>query len=427
MRSKPSAGDTMVGMDIKMAWRNIWRNPRRTLLTITAIAFACVLLIFMLSFQFGSYETMINASVKIHTGHLQIQGRGYHADQEIRQVIADPQPVQQALAAIAEVQAHAPRARAFVLVSSRERTYGVMAEGVDPAAEARVSTLRSIVRQGDYLDRRPSENGLPGALVGHLLARNLKVSIGDELTILGQGRDGSIAATVLRVQGITSSGMDEFDRNALQMPLDAFQDAFAMDGAVHEIVVVGRRLADAPAIRAAMETALARMDSPQPLDVLDWERLMPGLKQAISMDLVSGAIFYLVLIMVVAFSILNTFLMAILERTYEFGVMMAIGTQPGRLTRLVLAESAGMTLVGVTVGMLAGCLVTWYFMIHGIHLGGAAEISRQFGIPDTLYPRLTLISITAGPLAVLIITLLAALYPALRIRRLRPVEAMRER
>jgi putative ABC transport system permease protein len=319
----------MVGMDIKMAWRNIWRNPRRTLLTITAIAFACVLLIFMLSFQFGSYETMINASVKIHTGHLQIQGRGYHADQEIRQVIADPQPVQQALAAIAEVQAHAPRARAFVLVSSRERTYGVMAEGVDPAAEARVSTLRSIVRQGDYLDRRPSENGLPGALVGHLLARNLKVSIGDELTILGQGRDGSIAATVLRVQGITSSGMDEFDRNALQMPLDAFQDAFAMDGAVHEIVVVGRRLADAPAIRAAMETALARMDSPQPLDVLDWERLMPGLKQAISMDLVSGAIFYLVLIMVVAFSILNTFLMAILERTYEFGVMMAIGTQPG--------------------------------------------------------------------------------------------------
>jgi hypothetical protein len=146
---------------------------------------------------------------------------------------------------------------------------------------------------------------------------------------------------------------------------------------------------------------------------------MPGLRQAISMDLVSGAIFYLVLIMVVAFSVLNTFLMAILERTYEFGVMMAIGTQPGRLTRLVLAESAGMTLVGVTVGVLAGCLVTWYFMIHGIQLGGAAEISRQFGIPDTLYPRLTLISITAGPLAVLIITLLAALYPALRIRRLR--------
>jgi putative ABC transport system permease protein len=155
---------------------------------------------------------------------------------------------------------------------------------------------------------------------------------------------------------------------------------------------------------------------------------MPGLKQAISMDLVSGAIFYLVLIMVVAFSILNTFLMAILERTYEFGVMMAMGTQPGRLTRLVLTESAGMTLVGIiTSACSSGFLVTWYFMQHGIQLGGAAEISRQFGIPDTLYPRLTLISITAGPLAVLIITLLAALYPALRIRRLRPVEAMRER
>lgn len=417
----------MVSIDIKMAWRNIWRNPRRTLLTIMAIAFACILLIFMLSFQFGSYETMINASVKIHTGHLQVQGPGYNEDQKMRQVIADPRPVRQALDAIDGVQAHAPRARAFVLVSSRERTYGVMAEGIDPAAEARVSTLRSIVRQGDYLDRHPPQNGIRGALVGYLLARNLKVSIGDELTLLGQGRDGSIAATVLQVRGITSSGMDAFDRNALQMPLDAFQEAFTMDGAVHEIVIVCRQLADAAAIKTAIESALAGMDAQKSLDVLDWEQLMPGLRQAISMDLVSGAIFYLILIMVVAFSILNTFLMAILERTYEFGVMMAIGTRPGRLTRLVLAESAGMTLVGVMVGIVAGCLITGYFMIHGIHLGGVADISRQFGIPDTLYPRLTLVSVTAGPLAVLTITLLAALYPALKIGKMKPVQAMRQR
>ena len=153
---------------------------------------------------------------------------------------------------------------------------------------------------------------------------------------------------------------------------------------------------------------------------------MPGLRQAINMDLVSGSIFYLILIMVVAFSILNTFLMAIFERTYEFGVMMAMGTKPQRLTRLVLAESTGMTLVGVAAGMVLGCLVTFYFMHHGINLG-ANEISRQFGIPDTLYPRLTAISITAGPLAVLLITLLAALYPALKIRKLKPVEAMRQR
>ncbi|BBO77074.1 ABC transporter permease [Desulfosarcina widdelii] len=416
----------MVPVDVKMAWRNIWRNPRRTLLTIAAIAFACVLLVFMLSFQFGSYDTMINASVRIHTGHLQVQARGYQADQKIRQVIADPRPVQQALDAMPEVLAHAPRARAFALVSSADRAYGVMVEGIVPEAEAQVSTLPKIIRQGEYLSDDPVEEGLPDALIGNLLARNLKVAVGDELTVLGQGRDGSIAATVVRVRGIYSSGMDDFDRSAIQIPLADFQAIFTMDMAVHEIVVVGRRLSGAPVIKAALQDKLAGLAAKADLVVLDWEDLMPGLRQAINMDLVSGSIFYLILIMVVAFSILNTFLMAIFERTYEFGVMMAMGTKPQRLTRLVLAESTGMTLVGVAAGMVLGCLVTFYFMHHGINLG-ANEISRQFGIPDTLYPRLTAISITAGPLAVLLITLLAALYPALKIRKLKPVEAMRQR
>jgi len=415
-----------VPVDVKMAWRNIWRNPRRTLLTIAAIAFACVLLVFMLSFQFGSYDTMINASVKIHTGHLQVQARGYRNDQKIRQVIADPRPVQQALDAMPEVLAHAPRARAFALVSSADRAYGVMVEGIVPEAEAQVSTLPRIIRNGEYLSDHPVEEGLPDALIGNLLARNLKVAVGDELTVLGQGRDGSIAATVVHVRGIYSSGMDDFDRSAIQIPLADFQAIFTMDMAVHEIVVVGRRLSDAPAIKAALQDKLARLAAKADLVVLDWEDLMPGLRQAINMDLVSGSIFYLILIMVVAFSILNTFLMAIFERTYEFGIMMAMGTKPQRLTRLVLAESTGMTLVGVATGMVLGCLVTFYFMHHGINLG-VDEISRQFGIPDTLYPRLTAISITAGPLAVLLITLLAALYPALKIRKLKPVEAMRQR
>jgi putative ABC transport system permease protein len=416
----------MLSIDVKIAWRNIWRNPRRTVLTVLAITFACVLLIFMLSFQFGSYETMINASVTIHTGHLQVQARDYQDNRKIRYVIPDPQSVQQVLDTIPMVQAHAPRARAFALVSSQERSYGVMVEGVDPAAEARVSTLDSIIMHGDYLEEQPREDVLPGALIGYLLARNLKVTIGDELTVLGQGYDGAIAATVLRVRGIYSSGMDAFDRGAIQIPLDAFQEAFAMGTAVHEIVILARQLTDVPLIKAAMREPLAGIISERPLEILDWVELMPGLKQAISMDLVSGAIFYLILIMVVAFSILNTFLMAILERTHEFGVMMAMGVKPGRLTRLVLSESAGMTLVGVITGVILGCLVTLYFTYHGINLAGSSDILRQFGIPGRLYPRLTLISTTAGPLAVFIITLLAALYPALKIRRLQPVAAMRQ-
>ena len=411
-------------IDLKMAWRNIWRNPRRTLLTMLAFAFACILLVFMLSFQFGSYDTMIDSSVKISTGHLQIQARDYRKNHEIRKVIPDPHPILRILDQTPNILAYTTRASAFAMASSANRTYGVMVVGIQPPSEARVSTLGQIVTQGTYLSARPDARGFYGALVGRLLAHNLRLSVGDEVTLLGQGRDGSVAAAVVKVQGIYSSGMDELDRNAIQIPLAAFQDIFSMQGAVHEIVIVGHALSEIPHLKAELQKRLKGLKDEPPLVVLDWDELLPGLRQAITMDLVSGAIFYLILIMVVAFSILNTFLMAILERTHEFGVMMAMGTRPGRLTRLVMAESAGMTLIGVAAGVLAGILLTGYFQVHGIDISGSAELLRQYGIPSRIYPRLSLLSVAVGPAAVLLITLTAALYPALRIRRLRPVEAM---
>jgi putative ABC transport system permease protein len=415
-----------VGTDIKMAWRNIWRNPRRTALTIAAIAFACVLLVFMLSFQLGSYDTMINASVKIHTGHMQIQAQGYQASRKIRDVIADPATVGAILDQVPEVTAYTYRAMAYALVSSPSRSYGVMVEGIDPRREARVSTLARIIRQGRYLSSQPAGDAPAGALVGRLLARNLKLTVGDEITVLGQGYDGSVAATVLRIQGIYASGLDAFDRGAIMIPLPVFQTVFSMGTAVHQVVVTARSLASVPAIERAISGPLKKTPGPRPLVTLDWKALTPGLDQAIKMDLVSGGIFYLILIMVVAFSILNTFLMAIFERTHEFGVMMAMGTRPARLTRLVLYESTGMTLVGVLAGIGLGAAITWYFMIHGIDMGASSnDIMRQFGIPSRFFPQLSLISATVGPGAVLVITLLAALYPALKIRRLTPVEAMR--
>jgi ABC-type lipoprotein release transport system permease subunit len=411
-------------LDAKMAWRNIWRNPRRTLLTISAIAFACILLVFMLSFQFGSYDIMINSSVKINTGHLQVQAKGYNQNRKMRLVVSRPEAVTQVLTQIPEVEAFTSRSRSFALASSLKRTYGAMIVGVDPAGEARVSTLKTIVRKGSYLSDRSGSGDLGQALVGRLLARNLGVGLGDEITILGQGRDGSVAATVVRVHGIFNSGMDAFDRNTIQIPLRDFQQVFAMDKAVHEVVVLADSLADVADIKNRIGGALQQNETTRSLVVLDWDELMPGLKQAIHMDLVSGSFFYLILIMVVAFSILNTFLMAILERTHEFGVLMAMGTRPGRLTRLVLTESAGMTLVGVAVGILLGCALTAYVQVVGIDMSGSSEILSQYGIPSRLYPRLTFLSATAGPTVVLVITLVAALFPALKIRRLKPVEAM---
>jgi len=374
-----------------MAWRNIWRHPRRTALTIAAIAFATALLVFMVSFQFGAIETMINSSVKIRTGHLQVQAENYREKRDMRLVVPDP-------AAVGAI---------FVV-------------GIDPEREAAVSTLKKTIRQGAYL----SEGDADGALVGELLARNLKVGPGDELTVMGQGRDGSVAATLLKVKGIYKSGLAEFDRSSIHITLKNFQETYSMRGAVHEVVAIGASLKDIPAVKAAVERALADASPDGPLAVLDWRELAPGLYEVIMINMASRLIFYLILVIVVASSISNTFLMALFERTREFGVMMAIGTARRRLTRILLLESVNITLIGVAVGIIMGSLAVMYFEMHGLDLSGSEDLLSQFGISGRIYPRLSLFSASAGPALVFAITFLAALYPALRIRRLQPVEAM---
>jgi putative ABC transport system permease protein len=190
-------------------------------------------------------------------------------------------------------------------------------------------------------------------------------------------------------------------------------------------VVIADSLGDIDTIKRTIKANLLSLNLKKALTVLDWNELMPGLRQSIEMDLVSGVIFYFLLVLVVAFSILNTFLMAIFERTREFGVLMAIGTTPGRLTKVLLIESMTMTLVGIVAGIVIGSLVTVYFQSHGIDISGASELLSQFGITGRMYPKLSLLSAVSGPLAVLIITFFAAIYPALKVRRMRPVEAMR--
>ena len=405
-----------------MAWRNVWRNPRRTWLTISAIGFACTILIFMLSFQFGSYETMINSSIKIKTGHLQIQAENYFEKRSMRLVVPEPEPIMKAVSAVESVEAVTARASAFSLVSSNNRTYGALVVGVDPKSEARVSTLETLVKEGEFLtSAEPDENP---ALIGRLMAKNLQVGLGDELVVLGQGRDGSVAATILKVHGIYESGMDEFDRSTLHIPLDTFQEVYSMRGAVHEIVINVSSLNQVAAVKKAVAEQLDQVPEGDNLVVLDWDELLPGLTQAIKIDLTIGIIFWGLLVLVVAFSILNTFLMAVFERTREFGVMMAIGTGPGRLVKLMLYESSAMTLVGITLGILMGCLVTWIFEIHGIDLSGASEIMKQYGISGRIYPQLSLITAFAGPVLVWVITFMVSLYPAFKIKGLRPVEAM---
>ncbi|HEX9811363.1 MAG TPA: FtsX-like permease family protein [Burkholderiales bacterium] len=408
-----------MGIALTMAWRNLWRNPRRTWLTVSAIGFVTVLMIFLITIQLGSYDMIIDSSLRIFTGQLQVQRAGYLDKPQIRNSVPDARGLADRLRALPafETTGVAVRAFGFALASSGTRSYGVQVAGVEPRFEPRVSTIPKLIETGRYFDSIDAQE----AVVGATLARNLKLKVGDELTLLGSARDGSVAATIVPVVGVFRSGVAEVDRHLVQLPLTTFQQVFGMGDAAHAIVFLAPNLEALPVIE---REANARLPPNQNLVVLDWNRLVPGLKQLIQADWTTGWFMYVALILVVTFSILNTFIMSVLERTREFGIMLALGTAPVRIGVLVVLESALLAAVGLAVGLAIGVSVAFYFYLYGFTFPGMQELYGQYGLPGVLYPQLSFVSVALGPLVIFGFILLASLYPTLRIRRLNAVEAM---
>jgi len=403
---------------LRLAWRNLWRNPRRTVLTLSAVAFATMILVFMVAMQSGGYGAMIESAVSVFTGHLQVQAAGYHDNPQLEKSLHGASALEERIAAMPGVQAVTSRAETYALVSSPSRTYGAAILGVEPRREAAVSTIPRSVREGRFLEASDAAE----AVVGRTLAQNVSLSLGDELTLLGQGSDGALAVATLEVVGIFESGSPELDRTTVEIPLRVFQDTFAMGDEAHAIVVRTNDLGRVDAIAAAVATALA--DRPD-LAVLTWDELLEGLKQGIALDAAVGWFLYTVLVFVVTFSILNTFLMAVLERTREFGVLLALGMRAGYLGRVVMTESLLLLLLGLGVGLALGMGACGLAGHYGIAFSSSEELLAQWNLPARIYPRISLLSLTVGPLAVLVVTALAALFPLVRVRRLRPVDAMK--
>jgi ABC-type lipoprotein release transport system permease subunit len=407
-----------MNLTLRLAWRNLWRHPRRTWLTTGAMVFSNVILVFLISMQVGMYQMMIDNSLRASTGHLQVQARDYNEEQKIRQVVPEVARLASEIRSELSLDTVAPRASAFALASSADRSYGIQIVGVEPAAELRVSSLPGLIDEGRFLADSAAEE----IIIGKVLARNLNAGVGDELTFMGGGRDGSFAAAVVTIVGILESGNPDMDRSLAQVPLTFFQDTFAMAADGHKVVILVPDLFQVAALKSRLEALLPAGGG---LVALDWEELVPGLKQAIQADISSAMFMYLVLIVLVAFSVLNTQLMSVLERTKEFGIVMALGVGPGRLGRLVLLETMLMGLLGLVLGVLLGGALVFYFSIHGFSFPGLDEMAGQFNLPDRIYMQVTAVGLLFGPTVVLIASVLAALYPAARLRWLEPVDAMR--
>jgi len=404
---------------LRLAWRNLWRHKRRTWLTASAIAFITVLMVFLITLQLGSYDLMVDSSLRIFTGQMQVQREGYLDKPQIRTIIPDALPLAQRLRqnpALSGVGI-AVRAQSFALAASETRSFGVQVVGTEPEFEARVSTIPGLIKTGRYLSGASAQE----AVLGAALAKNLHIKVGDELTLLGSALDGSVAATIVPVVGIFESGMRDLDRVLVEMPLHTFQDVFGMGQSAHAITLLAPDIKQLPLLQREVDRELPPASR---LVALDWERLIPGLKQLIQADWTTAWFTYIALIVVVTFSILNTFIMSVLERTREFGIMLALGATPLRIGTLVFFETALLALIGLLIGLGIGVLVAATLSVYGFTYPGLEELMGQYGLPGLIYPKLSATSILLGPAVILVFILLAALYPALRIRKLQPVEAI---
>ncbi len=384
--------------------------------------FSNLLLVFLISLQFGSYRMMIDNTLKSYTGHMQVQLNSYNDDPKIRNsfpaVIPLANTIRRQLDSAKITARVAARGVAFAMTSSEMRSYGLQIIGIEPQFEPNVSTLPGLINKGNYLTDIDADE----IIIGSVLARNLRVDIGDELTLLGSGRDGSFAAGVVIVTGIFESGVNDIDRSMAQVPLGYFQSLFSMGDAGHNIAINAKDLLLVPVVQQQVSDIIAAHEN---LVVLDWNILQPGLQQAIQADMASAWFMYAVLIVLVAFSVLNTQLMSVLERTREFGTMMALGVKPVRLGTLVITETFIMSGLGLAIGAALGTALAYYLSIVGFSYPGMEEMAGKFNLPDRMYPSLSPLSIFLAPGIIFICSLLASIYPALRLFFLHPVSAMR--
>ncbi len=397
----------------RLAWRNLWRNPRRTWLTAGGIGFAVWLLVVAMSMQDGSFEAMIDNGARLLTGHVQLQQPGFRDDPRLELRLADAPDLERRAAAVPHVTAVLPRLQAFALASAGERSFGAEVMGVDPQREAAASSLPAMVSSGRYL-QGPGE-----AYVGAILARNLGLAVGDEVVMLGSALEGGVAAAAADVVGTFATGQAELDRSLLQISAGDFRTAWNLaPGDVSMLVI----LVDRASRSAQVADALRAPD----LAALDWPDLMPEARQTIQIKRAGTRLFFALLVVIVVFSVVNTFMMTVFERTPELGMLTALGMRHRTIVGQLCLEAFWMTVVGVGLGLAASGVLVGVLTATGVPLPAeAAEALARYNLPNHVYPAFSVSAAVVATVVMFAGTQAAVLVPALRIRRLEPVEALR--
>jgi ABC-type lipoprotein release transport system permease subunit len=402
-----------------LAFRNLWRNRRRTLLTLSAMVVSAALLILSLGVFSGMIDDMLTTTTRLYHGHLVLATPAYHAHRDLHAVLAEADADLAALAGIAGLLGSTPRLRAFGLLSAAASSQPVEILGVDPAREPLVTNLHQQLVAGRYL--RPGETG--AVVIGSSLAKKLGAAVGSEVVVVTQAADGSIGNDLLTVCGIFTTGDSRHDGRLAVTPLPWLQQLLVLDGRIHEVTLAIAAPLEAFAAADRLNAAL-----PAGIEARDWGDLLPEMREVIASFDVSRMIVVGILYFATALGILNTCFMSVMERTREFGLLLAAGMRPWGIRRLVLLETLFLGLLGSALGLLGGLLLTWYMQAVGIDLSGTITPITYAG--STILPRLRAVFDLANFLVpgamLIVIALLAGFLPANRAARLDPVAALRE-
>lgn len=400
-----------------LAWRNIWRNKRRTLISAASVAFAVLFSVSVSSLQKGGWDRMLDNVVRFYFGYAQVHAAGYSEEQTIdRSMEMDSGRMRIWEKALGGRQV-VPRLESFALASTGPATVGVLLSGIDPAREDAFTGLAARVVQGGYL--RPDEQRL---LVSAGIATDLGVGVGDTVILLSQGYQGATADGKYAVTGIVSFGSPDLNKLMVFLPLTEAQYFFGAEGRATSFVLDLEGQDEVPGALAAMRGLL----DPEVHEVLGWEELIPDLVQARAFDEAGSVIVLIILNLIIAFGLFGTVLMMTKEREYEFGVLIAIGMRRGQLTGILWAEVLFLSLMGALAGMVMALPVVAWFQEHPIvFTGEMADVYEKFGVepvmPTVVDARIFLVQ----GLTIFLLAAAMAIYPWLRIRSLSPVTAMR--
>lgn len=399
----------------KIAFRNIFRHKRRSLLTGLMMAGGCALFSISFGMVDGSYGLLINMFTRDHTGHIQIHEKGYLDKPSIYKIIRNAKAIGERLKEIPYVESWAPRVYTPALAFAGTKTSGVEVMGIDPDREAQTTRLKYKVKQGHFL----SEEGTNNIIIGERLARVLKVGLGDKIALIGQGVDGSIANDLFTVTGITGEKEASYGGNMCYMNINDARSFLSMREGAHEIAIV---LTDQSKTARTIPLIKKLLDD-DTLDVEPWQVVEEQFYRAMQADIKGNWITMLIFMIIIAIGILNTVLMVILERTTEFGVMRAIGTRPSQIFRLIVFETTYLSFLSIIVGTLLGIAANWLLSIYGITLSNPVDWGGF--LFDTITSKVTPRSIINPMVMIVITAILVSIPPAIRAARIQPVKAMR--